>query len=443
MEIYKSTSIHIANALTAMWEEEGCYPVSDGNSVYLYKDGLFNEIKNLHGYIMKTCEDLDIGDKKLGLSWGKVTEVGKAVMAHIDLYNPDFFHGAPCGLTVDDGFWRAGEEKLTWHDPSPDHRQQKSYGETVEWEEPENLIRFLAELFGDDEDFEDKVSVIQELLGAALCGLDLQRGVLLYGSGANGKSSLQKIMTEIVGEDATSHVSPSHLGKSNSEYYISQLRGASLNIAGELDATAFNNSTSAIKELIGRDRLIARSPYGQPFYFTPKAIHLFSTNNLPEQLTDHSRGFSRRLVILEFNQSFMGKQKSFEQIMGPIEEERSRVLGWAMRGAARVLAHRDLSVIPRSSKEKFKLWRMSCPVEDFFSSVCEPGGETSARDAMKLFDQFLQDRGRDGEQWGPKSFSPKFTSILSNHTNRPRYKSRHGWFYNVTIQPKILWDTVN
>ena len=444
MRIFKNTTVHIANAIVEYWADQGMHPVSCADFVYLYKDGFFNKVTNLHGYIMSECEGLKIGDDKfLGLSWTSVVQIARAILAHRDIYNEDFFDVAPVGVGVSEGFFVPGVAKPSLRPHSPNNRLRVSYGDALDFAEPHAFFGFLDEVFGGDIDAHDKRSVVMELLGCALTGVEISRAALLLGAGSNGKSTLQLLLTEIVGPQHTSQVEPKHLGQGGtSAYYSSVLADSKLNIAGELNENAFKHSSSEIKAMVSRDRVQVRLPYGKPYSARPRAVHIFSSNHAPE-ITDHTTGFARRLVMLEFNNSFEGRRKSFNEIWSPIKREIPSILGQALLAAGRTMRMNELSVIPASSHERFSLIRLSCPVADFYATACIGGeGETKASDIFDAFVKFI-DRRKIHWDGNPTKFGRKFTELLANDVNNPKRRRGGFTYYALSVRPHTSWGSVD
>ncbi|MBP22998.1 MAG: hypothetical protein CL547_11725 [Alcanivorax sp.] len=442
MDILKRNTVHIANSLVDDWSAHARYPVSDGETIYLYDEGFYKPLANIHGYVMRMCEGLDVGRSQLSLSWGKITEIVKSCLCHTEIYDPLFFEDTVVGIGTNEGFFVPTKDKPSFLHPSERHRLRACHGETINFDPPKAFLAFLGQLFRGDSDRKDKERVIQEILGCALSGVSVSRAALFLGAGSNGKSTLQALMTKIVGEEWTTNVEPKHLGQgSTSAYYLSLLAKSKFNVAGELDANAFKHSSSEIKNLISGDRISVRSPYQNPVSIQPKGVHCFSSNFYPE-FHDATKGFSRRLCLLGFNNSFEGRNKRFEDIWYRIEKEIPSILGFALLGTCRVLARGDLT-IPSSSKTLTEIVKLDDPIHDFFTTACdlEEEGETKASEVYVDFVKFV---GRRQLNWDGSAtkFGRRFTELLANVVRgHPKRRIGGYTYYRVAIRPHTTWDS--
>ena len=131
---------------------------------------------------------------------------------------------------------------------------------------------FLYELWGEDEDYEQKVFALQEALAATLFGVSTsyERAICLYGPKGSGKSRVLKLIEKIVPSDVLSAVNPSEW---DDTYLPTELFGKLINVAGELGENA-KIEGRRFKEIISGHTITAQRKYGQPFQFQPDCSHL-------------------------------------------------------------------------------------------------------------------------------------------------------------------------
>ena len=128
--------------------------------------------------------------------------------------------------------------------------------------------RFLGEITGGSEEL---VSYIAKAAGWALTGdMSEQTMFILYGSGANGKSTLLNALLELFGDYAISAPTETFMrrrgeGISND---IARLRGTRLVTTVEAEEGK-RLSEPLIKQVTGNDRMTARFLYGEYFDFQP------------------------------------------------------------------------------------------------------------------------------------------------------------------------------
>lgn len=149
----------------------------------------------------------------------------------------------------------------------------------------------------------DYQKLVWEMIGYLLySGNPLQVAFLLHGSGGNGKGTLIKVITAMLGKENLAHQSLDALN--GDKFAAASLFGKIANIAGDIDAT-FQESTARFKMLTGEDRFSGEYKYGDSFGFDNFAVPLFSANKIPGS-ADVSKGYLRRWVNVEFDRAFTG-----------------------------------------------------------------------------------------------------------------------------------------
>jgi P4 family phage/plasmid primase-like protien len=150
----------------------------------------------------------------------------------------------------------------------------------------------------------DYQKLVWEMIGYLLySGNPLQVAFLLHGSGGNGKGTLIKVITAMLGKENLAHQSLDALN--GDKFAAANLFGKIANIAGDIDAT-FQESTARFKMLTGEDRFSGEYKYGDSFGFNNFAVPLFSANKIPGS-ADVSKGYLRRWVNIEFDRVFSGE----------------------------------------------------------------------------------------------------------------------------------------
>lgn len=111
----------------------------------------------------------------------------------------------------------------------------------------------------------DCQKVLSEFLGYIFIrNLKLEKALILYGSGANGKSVMFEIINAILGQENISSFSLESLTKQGS-YQRPQLANKLLNYASEINSKL---EAAACKQLISGEAIEARRIYGDPFTMT-------------------------------------------------------------------------------------------------------------------------------------------------------------------------------
>lgn len=355
-------------ACTRLEESDGPQLIFDRSELWQYKEeqGIWdilpmelvrNVIGTFDGEKILMGVDRNGEPKTMPLKVGHRLCVNVANRICDQRYHLGFFDTAKSGLTFSNCFVYANDEGIQTEAFSPSQRATARLDfQFTHNLEPKAFIRILASCFQGDADCADKIRLIQQFVGVCLlgCATRMQKGMIFLGSGANGKSTVQKIVAELFSHQGSSKIISAIAPQDMEQEYRRALLAASrLNIVNELPEADILASES-VKAMISGDLMTGRHIRQAPFEFVPKAGHLFAANSLPG-VRDMSVGFWRRWLIIPFDRAF----QKHEQIPGLaehiIEHEIDAIASWALRGGADAL--RDGYSIPRSSITSIEGWR--------------------------------------------------------------------------------------
>ncbi|MEW1996734.1 phage/plasmid primase, P4 family [Streptomyces coelicoflavus] len=202
---------------------------------------------------------------------------------------------------------------------------------------------FLSDTFGDDEKGLETTRFLHILLGYSITG-DVGAQILpfLYGSGANGKSVLLDVMTQILGEYANA-APPGFLmekGKfAEHSTELTELHGRRIVVCSELKPNdKFNEAR--VKLLTGGDKITARRMRQDFFSFTPTHKLWLLGNHRPEVGTG-GHAFWRRMRLIPFERVVPNHRKIDNLAVELVRDEGPGILHWLIEGARRYLDTRD------------------------------------------------------------------------------------------------------
>lgn len=168
--------------------------------------------------------------------------------------------------------------------------------------------------------------------------LKLEKVLMLYGGGSNGKSVIYEIMSVLLGSENVTNYSLENL-TDNTGYYRAMISGKLLNYASEIsnriDPTIF-------KQIASGETITGRLPYGKPINVDDYAKLIFNTNDLP-QTTETTHAFFRRFLIIHFDKTIPEEQQDRELANKIIESELPGVLNWVLQGLKRLLSQKGFS----------------------------------------------------------------------------------------------------
>ena len=195
-------------------------------------------------------------------------------------------------------------------------------------------------------------NILAEYLGYLFIkNLKLEKVLLLYGSGANGKSVFADIVTALIGRENISHCSLQGLTKPDS-YDVAELSDKLLNYATEINGKL---ETSTFKQLVSGEAISVRKIYGTPFTMENYAKLIFNCNQLPKEV-EHTKAFFRRFLIVPFGVTIPDHEQNPFLARDIINTELSGIFNWVLDGLKRLLAQKNFteSVAVTSEIEKYK-----------------------------------------------------------------------------------------
>ena len=197
--------------------------------------------------------------------------------------------------------------------------------------------KYLDEVLPD----RDKQKVLAEYMGYIFVKpglLKLEKVLLLFGTGANGKSVFFEIISALLGEKNMSNFSLQCLTNENG-YYRALLKGKLLNYVSELKVD-FENSV--FKQLASGEPIETRLPYKEPFILTNYAKLMFNCNELPKEV-EQTNAYFRRFLIIKFDVTIPEIDQDKQLSKKIIETELSGVFNWILSGLDRLLTQKNFS----------------------------------------------------------------------------------------------------
>jgi putative DNA primase/helicase len=191
-------------------------------------------------------------------------------------------------------------------------------------------------------------NILQELMGSVFIkNINLEKIGILYGSGANGKSVLMKIIITLLGNSNVSQMDLKALTTDrNADNNRAQLMGKLLNFAPEINAKG-EQAHDLIKRMASGEAIQVKILYKDTITISDYAKLIFNANMLPSDV-ELSHGFFRRFLIVEFDQTISDKEKDPELANNIIANELPAVLNWMIEGAKRLQQNKKFSMCKKS-----------------------------------------------------------------------------------------------
>lgn len=214
--------------------------------------------------------------------------------------------------------------------------------------------------------------ILSEFLGYVFIRnsvLKLEKSLILYGNGANGKSTFFEIIYGLFGKENISTFSLQNL-TNETGYFRAKIVDKLLNYASEISSKM---DSSVFKALASGEPVEARLPYGEPFQMEDYAKLMFNTNELPRDV-ENNTAFFRRFIILEFAQTIPENERDPKLASKIKETELPGIFNWIIQGLNRIISQQGFtkSILADKALENYKL--QSDSVYLFISeSDIEPG----------------------------------------------------------------------
>jgi len=194
--------------------------------------------------------------------------------------------------------------------------------------------------------------------------MKLDKFLLLYGSGANGKSVFFEVINALLGKENVSNYSLYSL--TNESGYQRAMIGTKLvNYASDISTKL---EAAMLKALVSGEPVEARLPYGKPMVIENYAKLIFNLNELPGDV-EQTEAFFRRFLIVPFNvtieEQYQDKELSAKIARDP--EELAGVFSWILEGLERLLAQKRFSHCKASADALLKYRTESDSVKMFFN----------------------------------------------------------------------------
>ncbi|WP_054030550.1 DNA primase family protein [Desulfatitalea tepidiphila] len=179
---------------------------------------------------------------------------------------------------------------------------------------------------------EEKIGFLKRVFGYALPGVTSEQCMfVLYGSGANGKSTILEIFRELLAGYAMHTTTASLLGSNGSPIRndLARLNGSRFVSAVEV-GMGKKLDEALVKQLTGGDQVTARFLYNEFFEYKPQFKLFIAANHKPEiKGVDH--GIWRRIHLIPFDVTIPPEEID-RDLPNTLQAELAGILAWAVQG---------------------------------------------------------------------------------------------------------------
>jgi putative DNA primase/helicase len=250
--------------------------------------------------------------------------------------------------------------------------------------------QFLLEIMNYNQDL---YRFVQKAAGWSITGdTSEQTMLILYGTGANGKSTFLNTIMNLLGDYASATPTATFIKKGNGDQMtndLARLRGTRFVTTTETEQGR-RLSEPLIKQITGNDRITARFLYGEYFTFQPNFKIWMATNHKPViKGTDH--GIWRRIRLIPFT-TRIAEERQDKHLERKLMAEGLGILNWLLDGAR--LWHDEGLKAPRIVINATDEYRAEMDViGDFLRDRCvfTAGRTMKARELFKTYQDWCDD----------------------------------------------------
>lgn len=281
-----------------------------------------------------------------------------------------------------------------------------------------NWLAWLDEAMDGDIEM---VEYVQRIFGESLIGkAGLRRMYFCYGPHGTGKTTITKVLREMLGEFAGSidFSSVTHRDRSNGSAASPDVaRMSGLRTITAVESRDSDKLDAArLKQLMGGDAVIARNLYQGVTEFVLQATLFFSGNERPEVQADDS--FWSKLKMLPFKHRFERQDVNFfERILRP---ELPGIFAWSVDGLRKLAADNFRMIDPAAVQAETLAYREDAnPLQRFLEEACQlstPASNArqgdysvSKADLRKAFTWWASTQGL--RAWGERAFSNRMRHV--------------------------------
>ena len=215
--------------------------------------------------------------------------------------------------------------------------------------------------------------------------IKLEKTLLLYGIGANGKSVFFEVVKALLGNENISHYSIQSLTDVNG-YYRAALANKLVNYASEIGGKM---NPDILKQMVSGEPIEARLPYGRPMILDQYARLIFNCNQLPKDV-EQTNAFFRRFLIIPFEVTIPKEERDTTLHIKIIDNELSGVFNWVLSGLHRLINNKGLSDCKAADKILESYQKESDSVQMFISENEYKKDATSCQGIKVLYSAYRE-----------------------------------------------------
>lgn len=238
------------------------------------------------------------------------------------------------------------------------------------------------------------IDIMQLWFGYCLSSdTSLQVAMFWLGSGGNGKGTVTRLITKLIGDH---NVVPVSIANLHEEYHRAYLYGKLVGIVDEPDMRDLIKNGTWLKRITGEGPIDARRPTQEVFNYKSTLRLIITCNDLPHT-RDLSEGFFRRQIIMKFRRQFEPHEID-THLDEKLEAELPGILNWALVGLRKLRAAPDLLKASKQSdslKAEYRSEQDSIGrfLDDHYERGTSSNDKIRADELYRTYKKWCQDSG--------------------------------------------------
>ena len=235
---------------------------------------------------------------------------------------------------------------------------------------------------------------LQQAVGYSLSGDTSEQCLfILYGTGANGKSTFLEVIAALLGDYASHTVVDTLLIKQGTQIPndLAKLKGARFVYSMESESGK-RLAESMVKALTGGDTVSARYLYGEWFSFIPEFKLWLGTNSKPI-VRGQDFAIWRRIRLVPFEQVIPPEEQD-KHMVDKLKDELPGILIWALEGCVDWM--RNSLFVPECVRDATADYKTEMDIlADFLASYCDVDvpDQTPKGDLYDAYKSWAEDNG--------------------------------------------------
>jgi P4 family phage/plasmid primase-like protien len=291
--------------------------------------------------------------------------------------------------------------------------------------------RFVNDLFSGMDDAEERIALLQEIIGYMMIdsNLNAQKAIALDGVSRGGKGVIMEVLLALRGPDNYGVVEFSNMHEPKQQHVfinnpvVVDMDAKSPAVGRQEVTTGFFN-----KMVSGEHVSVPKLYKDEPFNGRLSSKMIVACNGVP-QLIDYSGATTNRWIILRFDRTFLGREDIALARKLTTSEELTGIAAWGIEGLKRLIRNGARFTLGASSQESIQeLSDMNQPFQEFVAEHIhiDPEGRCLAKDIYAEYRRWAVENGA----WLPnkhlfgRQMKQLMTSKGAKHSRAVRVKNK-------------------